>query len=505
MKKFLIVALSASAMTCVIYFFAIDILIKIIIEREGSKALRAELDINSATFHLLPASLTLRGVQATNPQQPLTNLFQADAIALPLDLGELLKRKLIVEQLEIRGLRFAQPRLRSGAVEGLTPAPVKPETVDAPPDAQRLKQQLEQQHRGDLMRTQQDLAALRNDWQQRLTTLPSADKLSDYQFRAQSKDANNRARLRSELNEELANVRKLQDQFALDFERVQPQLNASQAGSGSAVQLAPGAQTSITGGLLAREFKPLLDHILGFVLTAPGATTAADAEFQQWQILVRNVAVDGEIVFGATPLPFIGTLENLTPQPRLFNVMTTFALHNTDQPPATFTASGNLDYRKLPLQNLRFTLTEFPLRQLPLSTQPPLRVTVENALADIQGLLSVTGNQIDINVLARFQNAKLQVVADGSPIGVSAAEALRNTRDFDLKFQASGDVNNPVMKLNSSLDTLLATAVNREVDLAIKNNAAPELAELRQLTADLQRIQLTLATTQHTLQDLLGE
>ncbi|MDB6063449.1 MAG: hypothetical protein JWM78_3552 [Verrucomicrobiaceae bacterium] len=498
----------------VAYFFLIDIAIKALLEQQGSKALRAKLDIASATFHLLPASLTLRGVQATNPQQPDSNLFEADSIALPLQLSELLDRKLLVAAVEVHGLRFARPRARSGAINGLTPPAANVAANAALPDAKQLQLQQTEQRHSYLQRAQQDLIALRNDWQQRLRSLPTATQLQDFRFRAQSKDANNRNRLRADLNDELANARKLQEQFALDFARAQPELNYSVAPqSTGTVQLATGAQASLTAGLLGHELQPLLQHILGFITSAP-AIENSDGEAAKWQLLARKINVDGEINLGTAPLHFTGVVENVTPQPHFFDVSTHFIFQNSTSTssngqPEKFSAEGNLDYRKLPLQNIRFNLSDFSLEQMPLSREPALQITVTKALTDIQGLLSVTGNQIDINVLVRFQNAELQIASDDSALGRAAAATLKSVRDFDLNFQASGDVNNPIVKLNSSLDTLLANALRNEMSAQSNNNgdsatSAPELIALRQVAADIQQLQQTLLAAQSELQQLLN-
>jgi hypothetical protein len=503
MKKIAGYFLVVIALLSIAYFFIVDIAIKALIEREGSAALRAKLDITSATFHLLPTSLTLRGVQATNPQRPSTNLLQADVITLPLTLSELLERKLIVDTLQIHGLRFAQARTHSGAIDGLTPAPIAT-TTSALPDPQQLQQQKSDQQHSELQRTQQDIGALRDEWRQRLRTLPTSAQLSDYQFRAQSRDAANRARLRSELNDELTNVRKLQQQFTLDFERVQPGLNYS-AQSTNTVQLATGAPPSITGGLLGHEFKPLLGQLLGLISTAP---ETAESDPAQWQLLARSVVLDGEIDLGATPLYFTGVVDNVTPQPRHFDVITRFDLQGKPEQPGKFSASGNIDKRKLPQQNVRFDLSGFPITQLPLSSDVKLQITVTTATVDIQGLLALTGNQLDINMLARFHKAVLQVIPGDNAFSRAAAETLLSAHDFDLNFRASGNVNNPTLKLNSSLDTSLATAIARELNAASSNAAQPaalpaELAAVRALGAELQQMQQTLLATQATLQTLL--
>ena len=64
-------------------------------------------------------------------------------------------------------------------------------------------------------------------------------------------------------------------------------------------------------------------------------------------------------------------------------------------------------------------------------------------------------------MLARFHEAALQVTAAQEPEFQAIANVLKNTAAFDLNLQARGDVQNPQLKLNSSLDKPLAAELLR--------------------------------------------
>lgn len=367
MKKVVGGLLAVIALLALVYFFAIDALIKTLIEREGSKYWRARIDVQSADFRLFAGSLTLRGVQLTNPRRPERNALQAETVALPLRLGAIVERRIVVDQARIEGLRFAQPRTGSGAIAGLTP----PASDDpAPSDPRRMQ------------------AALRQAQQ------------------------------------------------------------AMRSG---------GVPASPTGALLAPEFKPLLDQFVALLPAGGG-----DQDLGAWRVLIRRVDVDGEFALGESTLPFTGTLENLTPQPALFDTVTRFRLQQAPGQSATLEASGAVDARKLLQQTLRVDVHGFALRNVALSSDPALRIAIESARADLQGMLARTGAQIDIDLLMRFHDAALQATAaDADSLAATAAGVLRGTREFDINFQASGDVRAPLLKLDSSLDIPLATALDR--------------------------------------------
>jgi hypothetical protein len=373
MQRLLKITASLVLIIVVAYFFLIDIAIKALIEREGSKALGARLDIEAVTFHLWPTSLTARNVQAANPRAPMRNMLAADEVSLPLNIGELLEQKLFIEQMQVHGLRFNQPRSDSGALDGLTPAP-----VDATPTVPRT-----QQLRTALSRAE---AALANP-------LTAAD---------------------------------------------------AQAGG------------SITAVVLGESFKPLLTQITA--LLTPPANSAGNND---WQILARRIDIDGQIDLGTEPLRLSGFVENATPQPQQLNVVTRFDFNGIEAQAGKFSTRGTIDFRKLPSASMRFDLSKFPIDTLPLANDADLTVVLSRALADVQGLLSLTGNQIDINVLARFHEAALQVTAAQEPEFQAIANVLKNTAAFDLNLQARGDVQNPQLKLNSSLDKPLAAELLR--------------------------------------------
>jgi len=215
------------------------------------------------------------------------------------------------------------------------------------------------------------------------------------------------------------------------------------------------AAGSITGVLLGDTLKPLLAQIVA-LLTPPQNSLGND-----WHILLQHIDVDGQLDLGTQPLPFAGTVENLSPQPQHFDTVTRFNLTSTANEAGQLTTSGLLDFRKLANASVRFDLSALPVRDVPLGSDSDLTISIDQAVADVQGLLSLTGNQIDLNVLAHFRDAALHVITSDEPELQTIATVLKNTAAFDLDLQANGDVQNPVLKLNSSLDQPLAAALLR--------------------------------------------
>jgi uncharacterized protein (TIGR03545 family) len=94
----------------------VDRLLEKGIEYGGTAAVGARVELASATVRLFRANVTLRGLQVTNPNAPLTNIVQIDEMVAQINLLAALEKKGVVDTLAVRGVRFNTPRRTSGAI-----------------------------------------------------------------------------------------------------------------------------------------------------------------------------------------------------------------------------------------------------------------------------------------------------------------------------------------------------------------------------------------------------
>jgi len=86
------------------------------IEAGGTAAVGAQVNLASARIHLFRGNVTLRGLQVTNPNEPMTNIVQLDELVADIALLPLLEKKVVIDTVAIRGMRFNAPRKTSGAI-----------------------------------------------------------------------------------------------------------------------------------------------------------------------------------------------------------------------------------------------------------------------------------------------------------------------------------------------------------------------------------------------------
>ena len=88
------------------------------IETAGSEALGAQVNVGSVDLSVFPLGVQLNHLQATDPDAPMSNLFEAETIKMSIDAGDLLWRKIVIDELVFTGIKTQTPREQSGELIG---------------------------------------------------------------------------------------------------------------------------------------------------------------------------------------------------------------------------------------------------------------------------------------------------------------------------------------------------------------------------------------------------
>lgn len=113
--KAIVPAALAGSLVILLWVLFIDRVIRRTIEFVGTELVGARVELASARLRFAHADLTLRGLQVSDPQQPMRNLVEVPEIVADLDGGALIEAKIIVDTVAMRGVRFGTPRRESGA------------------------------------------------------------------------------------------------------------------------------------------------------------------------------------------------------------------------------------------------------------------------------------------------------------------------------------------------------------------------------------------------------
>jgi uncharacterized protein (TIGR03545 family) len=100
-----------------LYWLLADPLVRRGVEAGGTALVGAKVDLRAADVRLGDGVVMLDGLAVTNPSSPMTNLLEADRIAVNVKIAPLLEKKLIIDTVAFRGLKFGTPRKTSGAID----------------------------------------------------------------------------------------------------------------------------------------------------------------------------------------------------------------------------------------------------------------------------------------------------------------------------------------------------------------------------------------------------
>lgn len=103
------------------WWLFLDLAVERAVEYVGTEIVGARVDVASADVSLGRGAVALRGLEVTHPDRPMTNLMQADEIVTQVRVLPLLEKKVVIDTMAVRGVRFGTPRRTSGAIERKSP------------------------------------------------------------------------------------------------------------------------------------------------------------------------------------------------------------------------------------------------------------------------------------------------------------------------------------------------------------------------------------------------
>jgi uncharacterized protein (TIGR03545 family) len=169
----------------------LDFWIKLAAIKSLESTTGAEVNIAQVSHTFSPFGVSLTGVQLTDPATPSQNQVQADEITAQIELTPLLLRKVIIDDLTVSGVQFAQPRESEGAVYRTAKAAIKEELQQAF-DPQNLPSVDEILAKSPLKTTkavEETQAAYKKHSEilkQKYAELPSKDALENYKKRVEA-------------------------------------------------------------------------------------------------------------------------------------------------------------------------------------------------------------------------------------------------------------------------------------------------------------------------------
>ncbi len=516
----------------IFWFFFVDVFVARIIEKCGTKAVGAKVELDQADVSLFPMGMELKGLQVTNRDKPMRNAVEISRISFSLEPLRLLRRKVIIDEMSLEGVRLDTPRKRSGAIAPRSGAPLPGHKsavkkwlrskVALPAfEIQDVHKILEQEHLESLDLVQSlraDIEGEKEKWQKRLSSLPGKQKLEEYRSRIQGLKSGTKGPLggflgpatelmaiqkdlksdigmikqaQKDLNQELGNVRQRMDQARKapfsDIERIRKKYGLSSQGLSNVTNLLFGPKVGEwSSGLISwyERLRPFVAQALkekqGPKVVKPLRGKGVDVRFKEYSplpdFLIRQAKASVELDAGDLK----GQVENITPDQDMLGVPLTFEFSGERMKRISsvkITGALNHVVPSRGKDNIDISVKGYNIRDITLSDRPGWPITLKSALADLQLRGLLTNDKIDANLATNLTSVRLITRPEGSsgPLVRAICTALSETSHFAVKADITGTIDEYDIRLSSDLDQVIKAAAGG----VLKKQAAVFEADLK--------------------------
>jgi uncharacterized protein (TIGR03545 family) len=499
-----------------VWLFFVDVVIKAAVEKTGTHLVGAKVELAAADLSFSPLGLSLTGLQVTNPGAPMTNAVQVDRVALALEGAKLLRRKVILKEMTLDGVRLNTPRNKSGAISSkraAIPVPSKSPSDEKTrwpslkvPSVEEIlqKEKLRSLEMVESLRT--DLQAEKAEWQGRVARLPDKAKLEQYRKRIEalmsgkqrglegilggaseilavkkelSRDLDSIKAARQELEQDVASMRKRIDEVKrtpqADIRRLREKYAPAPKGLTNVSQLLFGERISSWVDTVLNWYEklgPVLERAKerkrGPEVVKPVRGKGVNVRFKEHEpypdFLIRIAQVSVEIPAGLIR----GQIRNITPDQDVLGVPLTYEFSGGNLTGlGSVKIDGSLDhvdpFSTQDTANLQ--IRGYQLSDVTLSDRALLPVILKKAAADFKARAALSGEALEASLSAGLESVDMATSSQDEAGGLmkALASAVSDIKAFGVKAQISGTLEDYDLQLSSDLDRVLKDAVRNQV------------------------------------------
>lgn len=484
------------AVLTLIWVLSIDWLVKSAIIAYGTELNGAQVELESAELSLWPAGLELINLQVTDAYNPMFNRFEAGSISATLDSALLLRRQVIVEQLDIIGVRMNSPRIRSGATKdtpivtntGFDFGGLIPDV--SLPDMSLLLADAQQQVNAEIAGIEQEIVDIEQRWRNNIEQLPSKDKLAEYRARWDKlsnasfmekmlgakklkNDVSGDLKLIESFNQQLKDDRRLisgQIDRAKGLPRAQADRTMQSVGlSNENVAFV----RAITGDQIdqwvtrAKTFSESLSS--NTVEQVPSRGTGRWVTFAEDdplpQVLIRRGQFNGVLQLAASNMRVDGKLSDIAYPLEGYSQPAALVITARDDENASLLFEVTIDHRQADFSDdFNLEVMNLPISELALSSGAEKTLLLEAGNLNFIASGRASPDTVLANVVAKLSDPRLTTDADlATKSEQFLAETLNTLDSVDLQVNVSGALQNPDVNIASNLDKILAAGLKSQI------------------------------------------
>ncbi len=496
-----------------VWWLLVDGMIECAIERAGTQAVGAKVELAAADLTLIPLGLTLTGLQVTDPDAPMTNAVEISRISFLMDGLNLLRRKIIINEMTVDGVRFGTPRKTSGAIGKQEPGIVQTaaRTKFVLPSAQipdvkeiLAKEELQSLKLAESLRA--DIQAEQDRWKQQLAELPNKAKFDDYKQRLDKvksagkgglggivSGAGEAAAIQKDISQDLDKITTAKKTFEDNLAQLRKRLDEATRAPEEDLRrirdkyaLSPQGLANMSSALIEGPLGDKIQKALGWYaklqpylqsngerkgtaeVVKPLRGKGVDVRFKERaplpDFLIRTAKIGLDISAGLVS----GTIRNITPEQHVVGTPMTFTFSGEKLSGLESLAlNGEIDRvdPAKPHDAAALKVRGYHLTDLTLSDGGTLPVSVNEARTDLDLKAGLRGEALDADLAATLQSVRITTGArpDAGAVAKAVASALSDVKGLHLKADVTGTIKQYDVRVSSDLDQVLKQALGKQM------------------------------------------
>lgn len=547
------------AIFSVLWFFFVDGVVKNLIEKYGSRAVGAKVELDAADLTLFPAGLRLIHLQVTDPHAPMKNAVEISRISFGLEPLELLRRKVIIKEMTMDGIQLGTDRKTSGALkkkkrrakaEEAMKQGKRSHTVAGPcgnvnipsltmPDVKEILTK-ENLHSLDLIQSLgKDVRNTKATWQDALSKLPDEKHFEKYRARiaklTEAKkggitdlvgSASELGVLQKDIQRDLNNLKNAQKSLGSETASLRTRLAEAKRAPLQDVarlkqkySLSPAGLKNLSKGLLGSRLCRLVQKADDWYMKLQPMIERRRMKKGEKEVLkpIRGKGVNVRFK-ERNPLPdflirkanarvvlsigeISGLLRNITPDQDILGHPLTYIFTGKNlKGMKSIDLHGAFD-RMVPAEpkdTMNLVLEGYRVNDMVLSENETFPLLLHQALADIKLDALRTGDDLKATLSCGFGSARLSgnTSTSGTPFKKALLSSLSSISAFHVQADIRGTLQDYAIDLSSDLDRAFADAVGS----AVKKQSA--VFEEKLQAAVMNRVENPLQTTGKNLTGL---
>lgn len=497
----------------VFWFVLADSLVKRSIERTGTALVGAKVELDKADLTLFPLGLKLSGLQVTNPEAPMTNAVSAASVTMLIDGVNIFRRKVIIEEMAVEGVRLNTPRKTSGAISRRLESASRKGMLDRfalpaleMPDVRKILAGEELESVNLLNRTRDEITQAYSGFEGELKLLADKKKLDEYrarferikgsgdggvggmlgatgEFLSLQKDIKAELeridKVKAGVGGVLASYREKIDEAKRapfrDIERIKRRYGFTPEGFAniSRALLGPTVASRIEVALLwYGRLSPVVARAAmvmdgGVKVERPIRSGGVNVRFPEKRpvpdFLIRKAALSVWMPAG----DFSGLVTNITDDQEKLGSPMTFNFSGTrlkGLESLKLTGEINRTTPAKPKDTVAMKMRGYRIEGVELASKSAFPMELRRALLDIDLTARIEGAAMDAGLSAGLSSVEMaSIKQEMGAIERAVASALSGVKGFKLKASTTGTLSDYDLKLSSDLDEVLKGAVGKIV------------------------------------------